>query len=70
MTPAAKREFERLNEQDDRDTRIIKRATARLEAELAAAQQRISQMQTDIELLTSELARARRACEAAGVEVL
>ena len=70
MTPAAKRELERLTEQDDRDTRIIKRATARLEAELAAAMAQIGQMQTDIDLLTSELARARRACEAAGVEVL
>lgn len=70
MTPAARREFDRLNEQDDRDARIIRRATAKLEAELKAARQRIAELEVDLSLAASEMERARRACAAAGVEVL
>ena len=73
MTPAARNELNRLEDAPPSEAatiRMLKKHAASLRAELSAAQQRINQMQTDIELLTQELARARRACEAAGVEVL
>lgn len=69
MTPAARREFDRLNEQDDRDARIIRRATAKLEAELKAARQRIAELEVDLELTAAELGRMRFAAISAGAEV-
>lgn len=80
MTPAARREFNRLNEQDDRDTRIIKRAVerqtiayleeiSRLKAERSDLMLKIQGLTTELELTAAELGRMRFAAISAGAEV-
>lgn len=73
MTPAARKELDRLEDAPPsrmREVITLRGDNANLRAKLAEALAQIHRLQTDIELLTFELARARRACEAAGVEVL
>ena len=74
MNAKAKAEFDRLNEQDDRDARITKRAVERAtiayREEISRLQAQIGMLEMELNFATAELKRARLACAAAGVDIL